>query len=786
MMPRRIDDTQERRRVMEKFGFGQPVTRLEDARLLTGRGQFIEDRPHAGAAHALVLRSPHAHARIVAIDVEAARGAAGVLAVLTGSDALSDGIGSIPCNYDLPNFPGAPKDAVIAKPPYPVLAIERVRFVGDPVALIVATTKEAARDAAELVFVDYEMLPAVIDPAAAAASGAPAIWPEAPGNIAFTWSAGDDGAVRAAFAGAARVVELELVNNRVVVSALETRGAIGTWDAATRRYTLSTASQMPHGLKADLAEVLGVAPDAVRVLIGDVGGGFGAKNALYPEHVLVLWASRRVGRTVSWIGDRGEAFLADYHGRGNLTRAALALDGEGRFIALRIETLADLGAYLAPKGPLSPTSNTPALAGSYRTPAIHVAVRGIFTNTVPTDVYRGAGRPEAIYALERVVDAAARELGIDPVELRRRNLVRPEDLPHRTPLGLVYDNGDQPRVLDAALQRADWSGFPARRAEAARRGRLRGIGLVHYTERVAGGWSEEVDLEIDPEGRAIAYLGTMSNGQGHETAYTQLLAEWLGIGPEDIRIVQGDTDLVRSGHGTGGSASLAIAGAALSGATTAMIERCRRVAADVLEAATADIGFAEGRFTIVGTDRSATLRQVARAAHASGVARPLWETGHFKPSGPTFPNGCHVCEVEIDPETGTLDIVAYALVHDFGRVLNPLLLAGQVHGGIAQGLGQAGLERVAYDAETGQPLAASLMDYCLPRAADLPDFDFAALRTSSSNPLDVKGCGEAGAAGAPPALMNAVIDALAPLGIRHVDMPATPERLWRAIAAARS
>jgi carbon-monoxide dehydrogenase large subunit len=502
--------------------------------------------------------------------------------------------------------------------------------------------------------------------------------------------------------------------------------------------------------------------------------------------VLVLWASRRLGRPVRWIGERGEAFLADYHGRANLTRAALALDADGRFLALRVETLADLGAYLAPKGPLSPTSNTPALAGSYRTPAIHVAVRGIFTNTVPTDVYRGAGRPEAICALERVVDAAARELGLDAAELRRRNLVRPADLPFRTPLGLIYDTGDQGHVLDTALARAAWTGFTARRAEAAQRGKLRGIGLVHYTERVAGGWSEEVDLEIDAKGRAIAYLGTMSNGQGHETAYTQLLAEWLGLGSDAIEIVQGDTDRVRSGHGTGGSASLAIAGAALQRATTAMIERCRRVAADVLEAATADIVFEAGRFTIAGTDRSASLAEVARAAHATGLVRPLWETGSFRPSGPTFPNGCHVCEVEIDPETGALAILGYTAVHDFGRVLNPLLLTGQLHGGVAQGLGQAGFERVVYDGETGQPLAGSFLDYAVPRADDLPSFDFLATRTPSSNPLDVKGCGEAGAAGAPPALINAIVDALAPLSIRHVDMPATPERLWRAIAAAQS
>jgi carbon-monoxide dehydrogenase large subunit len=768
---------------MEKFGFGQPVRRREDVRLVTGAGVFIEDRAAAGLAHAVVLRSPHAHARIAAIDAAPANTAPGVLGVLTGDDAAADGLGGIPCDFALPAFPGSPRDCPIIRPDYPVLARGRVRFAGEPVALVVAETREAARDAAELIEIRYEPLPAVADLARAARPEAALLHPEAPGNVAFVWSAGDAAAVSEAFAAAARVVEVELVNNRVVVSAMETRGALGEWDAGTRRYTLHTASQMPHGLKAHAAQVLGVAPDQLRVVIGDVGGGFGAKNALYAEQVLVLWAARRFGRPVRWIGERGEAFTGDYHGRGNRTRAELAVDGDGRFLALRISTLADLGAYLAPKGPLSPTSNTPAWASVYRTPAIHVAVTGVFTNTPPTDVYRGAGRPEAIYALERLVDAAARVLGIDAAELRRRNLVSPAEMPFRTPLGLVYDSGDFTHVLDAALIRAGRDGFARRREEAARRGRLRGLGLAHYCERVAGGWSEEADLEIDRDGRVIAYLGTMSNGQGHETAYAQLLAERLGIEMDAIEIVQGDTDRVRSGHGTGGSASLAIAGVALARAGDAMVERCKSVAADLLEAASADIGFAEGRFTILGTDRSATLHEVARAAHASGAVRPLFESGHFQPSGPTFPNGCHACEVEIDPETGALEIVAYTAVHDFGRVLNPLLLAGQLHGGVVQGLGQAAHERVVFD-ETGQPLAASLMDYGLPRADDVPPLDFVATRTPSSNPLDVKGCGEAGAAGAPPALMNAVLDALAPLGVRHLDMPLTAEALWRAIRAA--
>jgi carbon-monoxide dehydrogenase large subunit len=772
---------------MGEFGFGQSVRRKEDVRLLTGRGCFIEDRNLPGQAHAALLRSPHAHARLVAIDAAAALTMPGVLAVLTGADLEADRIGTIPASFKPPVFPGSPQDTPVVEPPYPALARDRVRFVGDPVALVVAETREQAREAVERIVVEYDPLPSVTETADAASPDAPRLWEAAPGNVAFAWYAGDAAAVEAGFTAARHVVRLELINNRIVAAAMETRGALGAFDAATSRYTLYTASQMPHGLRDHLAHALGVPDDAVRVVIGDVGGGFGLKNALYPEQLLVLWAARRLERPVKWIGERAEAFLSDYQGRDHVTRAALALDAEHRFLALRVDTIANLGAYLSPKGVLSPTSNTPALAGPYRTPAIHVAVTGVFTNTVPTDVYRGAGRPEAIYTLERLVDAAARDLGVDPAELRRRNLVTPDEMPFQTPLGLVYDSGDFAHVLDEALRRAGREGFAARRAESARRGKLRGLGFSHYVERVAGGWPETSELELHPDGRATAYLGTMSNGQGHETAYAQLVADVLGLGIDEVEVVQGDTDRVRSGHGTGGSASLPIAGAALARATDAVIERCRRTAGEMLETATVDIEFADGCFRVAGTDRSVSLKELAKtvcAAEAGGG--PIREEGHFKPAQPTFPNGCHACEIEIDPETGTVEIVAYTMVHDFGRVLNPMLLQGQLHGGVAQGIGQAALERVAVDPESGQPLAGSFMDYCVPRADDLPCFAFAATETPSSNPLGVKGCGEAGAAGAPPAFVNAVVDALAPLGVRHVDMPVTPERLWRAIREARA
>jgi carbon-monoxide dehydrogenase large subunit len=768
--------------------FGQPLVRKEDARLLTGRGRFTADLLRPDMAHAVMIRSPHAHARILGTDTAAARNMPGVLAVLTGADYAADGLGGIPAGSDFVRHPGTPADAGFAfRPPHPALARGRVRFVGDSVAMVVAETGQQARDAAETVRVDYDPLPAVTGTAAAAAPGAPLVWDEAPGNVCFRWSAGDAAAVDAAFARAARVVRLDTLNNRIHVGAMETRGAIGTFDAATGRYTLSTGTQMPHGLKQALADSVFALPhDRIRVLVADVGGSFGIKNALYPEQVVVLWAARRTGRTVAWIGERGDGFVSDYQARDNVYTAELALDDDSRFLGLRVTSTAAVGAYLAPKGQLSPHSNTPALAGVYRLPCIHVAVTGVFSHTAPTEVYRGAGRPESVYLLERVVDHAAREIGMDRLELRRRNMLTPADLPYATALGLCYDSGDFPAMIDAGLQRADAAGFPARRAQAAAQGRLRGFGWAHYCERVAGAWAEHAWLELTPDGRVTVLIGTMSNGQGHETAYAQLVADQLGLDPADIDVVQGDTDRIPSGHGTGGSASIPIGGAALADAAVDLVRQALPLAAETMEAAAADVVFEDGAFCIVGTDRRVGLRTVAQRLGRDGAPALLAGAGFWKPPGPTFPNGCHLAEVEVNSDTGEWRLVTYTMLHDFGRVLNPKLLEGQLQGGVAQGIGQASCERVVHDPDTGQVLSGSFMDYQIPRADELPPLELVTRPTPAPNhPLGIKGCGEAGAAGGAPAVMNALMDALAPLGVRNLDMPATPERVWQAIRAAR-
>ena len=667
------------------------------------------------------------------------------------------------------------------RPEHPAVSRERARFVGDTVAVVVAESEGVARDAAELVVVEYDALPAVTGTAAAAVAGAPAVWDEAPDNVCFRWSAGDRAAVEAAFAKAAHVVRLGTQNTRVHVGSLETRGAIGAFEGG--RYVLSTGTQMPHGLKEALAgDVFKVAPDKIRVLTADVGGSFGIKNALYPEQVIVLWAARSVGRTVAWMGERADGFVSDYQARDNVYEGALALDSEYRFMALHVTSTAAMGAYLAPKGQLSPTSNMPALAGVYRLPAILTEVTGVFSNTAPTEVYRGAGRPEAVYLLERLVDHAARALGVDKLELRRKNILHPHEMPYQTGLGLRYDSGDFPKMLETALERADMAGFADRRARSAAIGKLRGLGWAHYCERVAGSWAEHAWLELRPDGRVTVLVGTMSNGQGHQTAYAQLVADQLGLDPDDIDVVQGDTDRIPSGHGTGGSASIPIAGAALADASVDLVKQALPLAADALEAAAADIAFADGVCRIVGTDRSVGLKTVARRLGQGTVPNVLNGAGFWKPAGPTFPNGCHVAEVEVDAETGEWALLRYTMLHDFGRVLNPLLLEGQLQGGVAQGIGQAFCERVVHDGESGQVLTGSFMDYQIPRADELPALVLETLPTDApSHPLGIKGCGEAGAAGGAPAAMNALMDALSQAGVKHIEMPATPEAVWRAL-----
>ncbi len=770
---------------MGENAFGQSVLRKEDSRLLTGKGRYAEDVSLPGEVHAFMLRAQHAHARIMRIDAANARAMPGVLAVLTSEELTQDGLGPIPADGTLIKLPGVtPAAQEMRRKPRPLLVGDTVRFAGEAVAMIVAETLEQARDAAEAIEIDYDTLPSITDTAGAAKPGATQVWPDAPGNLCFDWSAGDPVAVTAAFAKAAKIVRLEAVNNRVVVGAMENRNAIGSYDQASGRYTLTTGTQMPHGVRDQLAaSVFNIPLTGIRVLVPDVGGSFGIKNAVYPEQGLVLWAAKRLGRPVKWIGDRSDSFLSDCHARDNVSLGELALGEAGNFLALRVTTTSNLGAYLSAKGQLSPTTNTPAYAGVYRTPAIHIRVLGVYTHTAPTEVYRGAGRPEAIHLLERLVERAGHESGLGSLELRRRNLLTPAELPFQTALGLVYDSGDFAMTLNGALDKANYAGFTSRRAASEAKGKRRGLGLAHYCERVGGGWSEKAWLDLDSQARAIVRIGTMSNGQGHETAYAQLVAERLGVSIDDVTVVQGDTDLIESGHGTGGSASLPIGGVALDRASSDLIHQITALASEELEVAEADISFENGVFRVVGTDVKAPLAKVAARLGAQVVTgNGLWE-----PQTPTFPNGCHVAEVEVDPETGEVSIQAYNMVHDFGRVLNPMLLEGQLHGGVAQGLGQAMLEHVVYDPESGQLLSGSLMDYCLPRADDVPQLNLETVMTDSpSNPLGVKGCGEAGAAGSPPALMNAIMDALAPLGVTHLDMPATPLRVWEAIQAARS
>ncbi|MBV8337170.1 MAG: xanthine dehydrogenase family protein molybdopterin-binding subunit [Alphaproteobacteria bacterium] len=773
---------------MKQFGIGQPVRRVEDQRFITGRGAYLDDLNRPRQAYAFMLRSPHAHARIGAIDAAAALGAPGVLAVYTGEDLAQDGIGTIPCLSALTNRDGS----ACVMPPHPAIARSRVRHVGDTVAMVVGESLAAARDAAELVAVDYEPLPAVVDTTHALDPAQPLVWDEAPANLCFDWEVGDGAAVQRTMAGARHRIVLELVNNRVVVNSMEPRGAIGEYDPGEDSYTLWSSTQGSHFVRNLLAEsILKVPENRVRVVTRDVGGGFGMKLFLYPEHVLVLWAAKKLDRPVKWTPDRSDAFMTDTQGRDNVTRLELALDDELRFLGLDVEILANMGAYLSNYAPEIPTvSGAVMYSGVYAIPTIHVGVKGVFTNTVPVDAYRGAGRPEAAYAVERLIDYAARRLGMPPQELRRRNFIKPEAMPYQTPLGLNYDSGDFAHNMDQALAAADLAGFPARRAAARARGRYRGLGHAVYIEQSGFPPDEFAELRFDQSGTLTILMGTQSSGQGHQTAYAQLAAERLGIAPEKIRVLQGDTAAISFGRGTGGSRSLPVGGAALAQAADKLIAKGRRIAAHLFEAAEADIEFSDGVFTVSGTDRRLGIEEVARAAfnpaqQAPGVEPGFDESGHFTPPQPTFPNGCHVCEVEIEPETGHIEIVRYLVVDDFGTVINPLLLGGQVQGGVAQGVGQAMLERTVFDPDSGQLVTGTLTDYALPRAEDLPAIEFAYnVVPCRTNPLGVKGAGEAGAIGAPPALVNAVVDALAELGIDHLDMPLTPELLWRAIRAA--
>lgn len=763
---------------MAKFGVGQPVRRVEDARLLKGAGRYTDDVSLKNQAHAYVLRSPHAHAAIKAIDPSAARKMPGVLAVLTAKELAADGIGAIHCKTDYKNIDGT----AMWKPDHNALAADRVRHVGDPVALVVAETLARARDAAEAVAVEYEILPSVTDTAGALRPGAAQVWPEFKNNLVLDWQMGDRAAADAEFGKAKRIVKLDLVNNRVVVNAMEPRAAIGEYDDKTGGYTLRTCSQGVHGIAGQMAEALNTDPKNVRVITGDVGGGFGMKIFAYVEHLLVLWAAKRVGRPVRWTADRVESFLCDTQGRDHVSHAELAVDADNRFLAIKVSTIANLGAYLSNYGPFIPTDcGSGLLVGVYAFKAAHVSVKCVTTNTVPIDAYRGAGRPEAAYLVERLVDLAAIELGVAPDALRARNFIPKSAMPFRQAMGLVYDSGDFNAVMAKAMAEADWQGFARRKAASAAKGRRRGIGMAYYVEACGGQPNEKATLVVGADETVTLLIGNQSNGQGHETAYAQLVSEGLGVPLESIKVVQGDTALIGYGMGTGGSRALPVGGVAAGNAVTDVVAKGKEIAAEALEAAVADIEFADGRFRIAGTDRAVGLFEVAKRARAKKV--DLKGLGEFTPPAATFPNGCHICELEIDPETGRVAVERMTMVDDFGRVINPLLLAGQVHGGVAQGLGQALFERTVYDPESGQLVSGSLMDYALPRAADVPNFTVLwHNQPCATNPLGIKGAGEAGAIGAPPAVINAIVNAL---GIRHIDMPATPERVWRAANSGR-
>jgi aerobic carbon-monoxide dehydrogenase large subunit len=770
--------------------------------LLRGGGRFVADLVVPGELQCAIVRSPHAHAVIRSIDAARARAVPGVVAAFSGTDMAADRVGSMRALWAIRGTDGKP----MAEPPRWALARERVRHVGEPVAVVIAQTPEQALDAAELVEVDYETLPAVVDARAAAGAQAPQLHDAAPENICFRWARGDEAAVRQAMQSAAHVTRLDLINNRLIGAAIEPRAVLAVADAASERLTLYTSTQVPHHIRRYVAEQLGLAEGSIRVVAPDVGGAFGYKGKHYPEETILAWAARRLRRPLKWVASRSESFVSDNQGRDHLTHAELALDEQGRFLALRVETIANLGAYVSTFGAAIPSAIYSALlAGVYRTPAIFVQVTGVFTNTLPTDAYRGAGRPEACYVLERLADRAAAELAIERAEIRRLNLIPSAAMPYKTPIGPTYDCGDFPKIFARALEMADYARFAKRRTQADRVHRLRGIGMACYVEssgvapsRFAGmlgartGFFEAATIRVQPDGGIQALLGTHNHGQGHATTLAQILCTRLGVPLGKIDVVEGDTDLVPYGTGTFGSRSIAVGGSALDRAAGKIIAKGKLIAAHLLEASAGDIDFADGVFAVAGTDRRLSFAQIAHAANVphnfphETLEPGLQETAVYDPPAFAFSNGAHVCEVEIDPLTGETRVVGYWGVDDVGTVINPMIVDGQIHGGIAQGLGQALRELCMYD-RSGQLLSGSFMDYALPRAGDLPfiESELDESQPCTHNPLGAKGCGEAGAIAAPAAIVGAVLDALAPLGVAEIEMPLTPEAVWRAISAAQ-
>jgi len=762
-----------------KFGINQSITRKEDDPLLRGAGRYVADVAPDGTLHAVVLRSPHAHARLRITDAAKARAMPGVRLVLTADDAEIAALGPMPCV-------AMPPDLTVEAPPYPVLARDEVVHVGDAVAFVVADTIEQAKDAAEAIAVAYEPLPHVVDAVAALRPGAPQVWPVKPGNVAFAMTLGDEDKTVAAFEGAAKIVELAVVNQRLVTNYMDTRAALAEYDAAADRLTLTLGTQGAHIVRDILAQlVLKIPADKLRVVTPDVGGGFGTKLFPYREYALVAVAARRLKRPVKWVAERTEHFLADAQGRDNVTTARLALDDAGKFLALSVETVCDMGAYLSSFAPYIPYVGAVMLPGVYDIPAAFVRITAAYTNTLPVDAYRGAGRPEAAYVIERLVDTAARELGVAPDALRKRNFIKPKQMPYTTPTEKTYDTGEFAAHMARAQELADWKGFSKRLAQSKKAKKLRGIGLATYIEACGSNGPETAVLRLERDGSVTVLIGSQSTGQGHHTAYAQLVAEHLDIPPERVSVIQGDTERIASGVGTGGSSSITCGGASVAGAAKKLADNLRRLASEMLEAGAGDLEIADGNVRVAGTDRVVSFADLAGSPKAS--ADLLTTTDSATPRAATYPNGTHLVEVEVDPDTGEVAIDKYIVVDDFGVTLNPLLLAGQVHGGAVQGIGQALMERTVYDADSGQLITATLTDYALPHAGDTPGFTFETRNVrSTANVLGVKGAGEAGAIGSCPAVMNAVVDALwRAFRIRHIDMPATPERVWAAIQEGR-
>jgi carbon-monoxide dehydrogenase large subunit len=782
---------------MSHEGIGARVPRKEDRRFITGQGNYTDDIAVKNAAHAEFIRSPHAHARVASIDASAALAAPGVIGVLTGADLAADKIGGLICGWMIHSKDGSPMKAA----PYAALAHDAARYVGNPVAVVVAETKNQARDAAELVQVVYEELPSVVDPAKTQAAGAPQIHAEAPNNTIYQWAIGDKDAVEKAFAGAAQVVDLDLINNRLAPNPIEPRAATAIYERAEGRFTLYTTSQNPHVARLVMSAFIGFAPEhKLRVVAPDVGGGFGSKIFIYPEETVCMWAARRLGVPVRWTSDRREAFQADAHGRDHVTRAELALDADHKITGLRVRTIANLGAYMSTFSSSVPTYlYATLLSGQYDIPAIYAEVDAVYTNTTPVDAYRGAGRPEATYVLERLMEIAAGRVGLDPAELRRRNIIR--SFPHQTPVIMTYDTGDYEASLDVALAAAKYAEFPARRAEAQARGKLRGIGLSSYIEACGiapskavgalgagvGLW-ESAEVRVNPVGTIEVLTGCHSHGQGHETTFAQLVAERFGVPIDQVSVVHGDTDKVQFGMGTYGSRSGPVGMSAINKALERVEAKAKRIAAHLMEAAEADVELKDGAFTVAGTDKKLGFPEVALASYTAHNLPPDTEPGlkegaFYDPQNFTFPAGTYVCEVEVDPKTGHVDLVQFVAADDFGTIVNPLIVEGQVHGGLAQGIGQALLEGVRYETESGQLVTATFMDYAMPRASDLVSFNVSTTVTPcTTNPLGIKGCGEAGAIGSPAAVINAITNAL---GIERLDMPATPQRVWEAARASR-